>query len=741
VTRPPGDATTGAPAAAPDHARDATPTAAPLVAALFTQSPLSVALYDAEGRVAAGNAAYERHFGIRVADVPREWSLFTDAQLDAAGLLPLIRRAYAGETVTLPAVRYDAAAATGAHGRTVWTQAHCYPVRAESPGAPVTHVAVVHVDVTAWAEADAALRASEARYRALVEAAPQLAWVNGPDGAVGFFNERWYRYTGQDPRAAAGAGWLEAVHVDERAGLDAARRDAIAGGEAYALEMRLRRHDGVYRWFAARVVPLRDDAGAVVAWHGAALDVTEREEALARERLARAAADRAAERTARLQAVTAALATALTPDDVARVAVDQGVAALGAAAGALAVLTPDGAAVRTLRAVGYPDADVARYARFPLGADFPPAEAVRTGLGVWLGSAAERDARYPGLAELRRRNGDGAMAAVPIYTTRGVDAGTPGDAAAPGAAIGALSLNFAEPRAFDAEDRAFVGTLARLAGQALERARLYEAERAARGEAEEARGVAERANRARADFVASMSHELRTPLNAIQGYVQLLDMGLHGPVTAEQREALGRVSRAQTHLLGLINDVLNFTKLEAGRVEFDVRPTRVADVVRDVAPLVEPQLRAKGLAFAVRVPDDGAAGAAALVWADREKLGQVLVNLLSNAVKFTPAVQADGTPGRVTVDFTEQAGEPRVAYLRVHDTGIGIPGDKQDAVFDPFVQVSTGLTRTSEGTGLGLAISRDLARGMGGDLDVRSAPGEGSTFTVTLRRAGAAARG
>jgi signal transduction histidine kinase len=238
-----------------------------------------------------------------------------------------------------------------------------------------------------------------------------------------------------------------------------------------------------------------------------------------------------------------------------------------------------------------------------------------------------------------------------------------------------------------------------------------------------------------------MSHELRTPLNAIQGYVQLLDMGLHGPVTPGQREALGRVARAQTHLLGLINDVLNFTKLEAGRVEFDVRPTRVADVVRDVAPLVEPQLRAKGLAFAVRVPDDGAAGAPALVWADREKLGQVLVNLLSNAVKFTPAVQADGTPGRVTVEFTEQAGAPGVAHLRVHDTGIGIPGDKQDAVFDPFVQVSTGLTRTSEGTGLGLAISRDLARGMGGDLDVRSAPDEGSTFTVTLRRADAAARG
>ena len=242
-----------------------------------------------------------------------------------------------------------------------------------------------------------------------------------------------------------------------------------------------------------------------------------------------------------------------------------------------------------------------------------------------------------------------------------------------------------------------------------------------------------------------MSHELRTPLNAIQGYVQLLDMGLHGPVTGAQRDALGRVARAQTHLLGLINDVLNFTKLEAGHVEFDVRPTRAADVVRDVAPLVEPQLRAKGLAFVVRVAEGGAAGAPSAVWADREKLGQVLVNLLSNAVKFTPAVQADGAPGRVTVEFTEasaeDAGAPGVAYLRVRDTGIGIARDKQEAVFDPFVQVSTGLTRTSEGTGLGLAISRDLARGMGGDLTVESREGAGSTFTVTLRRVGAPANG
>jgi signal transduction histidine kinase len=255
-----------------------------------------------------------------------------------------------------------------------------------------------------------------------------------------------------------------------------------------------------------------------------------------------------------------------------------------------------------------------------------------------------------------------------------------------------------------------------------------------RAEAERHQADAERANRARADFLASMSHELRTPLNAIQGYVSLLEDGLYGPLAEPQREALGRVRRAQGRLLALVTDVLNFTRLEEGRVAFDVRETRVAEVVREVLPLVEPQLRGRGVRLDLVLPD-GAEDV--VVWSDREKLGQVLLNLLSNAMKFTPPVGPDGAPGRVTVELAGREGTPDHAYLRVHDTGVGIPRDKQDAVFEPFVQVSTGLTRTSEGTGLGLAISRDLVRGMGGDLRVRSVPGEGSSFTVTLRRVGA----
>ena len=303
-----------------------------------------------------------------------------------------------------------------------------------------------------------------------------------------------------------------------------------------------------------------------------------------------------------------------------------------------------------------------------------------------------------------------------------------------GRAYGALSLVRTDAShggsglRFTEADVELATELGRRVAGVVDNARAYAAERAARADAEEARARAEEANRAKSQFLATMSHELRTPLNAIAGHVQLLALGIHGPLGEAQREALTRVDRAQHHLLGLINDVLNYARIESGRVEYDLQPVRAADVVRDVATMVEPQLQAKGLLFDVRLPDEAAG--ALLVRADREKLLQILLNLLSNAVKFTPA------GGRVAVEAAagDAPGEPDVVLVHVVDTGIGIPSDKLEAVFEPFVQVRSDFARGAGGTGLCLAIIRDLARGMGGDLRARSVEGAGSTFTVTLRR-------
>ena len=254
-----------------------------------------------------------------------------------------------------------------------------------------------------------------------------------------------------------------------------------------------------------------------------------------------------------------------------------------------------------------------------------------------------------------------------------------------------------------------------------ENSRLYESERAARKEAELARAEAENANRAKSEFLANMSHELRTPLNAIAGYVELLDMEIRGPITPAQREDLSRIKASQRILLRLVNDVLNFAKLESGHVTVIVKNIDIANVLGELEPLVLPQLMSKGLTFDTDSCSDGLHALA-----DPEKLEQILLNLLSNAIKFTPAKGAI----HLTCDSDDTS-----VWIRVRDTGRGIPFEKQDRIFEPFVRVDEGFNRPTEGTGLGLAISRNLARAMGGELAVKSAPGNGSTFTLTLRRA------
>ena len=256
-----------------------------------------------------------------------------------------------------------------------------------------------------------------------------------------------------------------------------------------------------------------------------------------------------------------------------------------------------------------------------------------------------------------------------------------------------------------------------------ERERLLEAERSARTEAELARRIAEQANRAKSEFLAVMSHELRTPLNAIAGYAELMELGVQGPVSTSQREALERIQRSQRHLLGLINQVLNYARLETGNVRYTIADVPLDGIMRAAEALIFPQVQARGLRYTYLGHDPDV-----LVRVDSEKIQQIMLNLLTNATKFTDR------GGEIRVDV-EVAG--KVVRLRVHDTGVGIPADKLALIFDPFVQVDSQYTRTRDGVGLGLAISRDLARGMGCDLTVESEVGVGSTFTLALPLASA----
>jgi signal transduction histidine kinase len=537
------------------------------------------------------------------------------------------------------------------------------------------------------------------------------------------------------------------------------------------------------------------------------------------------------QRSTALFELTQALAHATSREAVGAVVLDRALPAVGVTMGNLSEVDPLRQELVLIAERGHQGAAMRAFERYSLSADTPGAEAVRTGELVTMASRQEWVERFP------------------IHVQWADDAGVEGSTIVPlrvgDRVVGIIALQVRGPRVFDADERQFLLAFADQCAQALERVRLFDAERRAREELarvfEEApvaialtrgsdhrfqianpryetlvgrtsvvgmtvaealpelreqgifelmdtvlatgkpyvgmdtlvwldrgpgrereegyftfvfqpvtlsglhtdgiaivandvtpqvlarmesdrlRTAAEAANLAKSDFLASMSHELRTPLNAIGGYADLLLLGVRGAITADQRTDLERINHSQRHLLGVINDILNFARVDAGNVDFVLRAVAIRDVMDDVQPLVMPQLGAKALSFEC---DPGAPGLA--VHADAEKVRQIVLNLLANAIKFTD----DG--GKIWM--TAEAQGDRVA-LSVHDTGIGIEPDRLAAVFEPFVQVHRTLARPMEGTGLGLTISRELARAMGGDLMVESTLGVGSTFTLTLPRA------
>lgn len=238
--------------------------------------------------------------------------------------------------------------------------------------------------------------------------------------------------------------------------------------------------------------------------------------------------------------------------------------------------------------------------------------------------------------------------------------------------------------------------------------------------AEAAQAEAEEANRVKMQFLSTMSHELRTPLNAIAGYAELLETGVRGSLTEVQLADVRRIQANQRHLLGLVESVLSYAKIDAGRIQFGLEDVPLASVLTEVEGIIAPLAEENGVTCAGCGPE---AGDNLTVYADADKLRQILTNLLANAIKFC------GRGGRIEV--THQVTEDKVE-IRVSDNGPGIAPEDQERIFEPFTQVDRGYTQTHGGTGLGLAISRELAHGMGGELSVESKDGQGSTFTLTL---------
>ncbi|PHM09724.1 hybrid sensor histidine kinase/response regulator [Nostoc sp. 'Peltigera malacea cyanobiont' DB3992] len=417
------------------------------------------------------------------------------------------------------------------------------------------------------------------------------------------------------------------------------------------------------------------------------------------------AALHAASRTTRLQAITAALSESLTPTQVAEVIVEQGIAALGASSVFVALLTQNGTELEIVRTVGEQQEIVDSSRRFSINASAPLAEAVRTKQPIWQEPTETRIARYANLAKEYAQSNYGAWISIPLIIE--------------GRAIGGMSLAFTEIQKFNQDDRAFMLALAQQCAQAMERARLYEAEQTARK-------VAENANRIKDEFLAVLSHELRSPLNPILGWSKLLQTKKLDEKTIPQ--ALKTIERNAKLQAQLIEDLLDISRILQGKISLNIYPVDLTSVISAAMETVRLSAEAKSIEMHISLePNLGQ------VLGDSNRLQQIVWNLLSNAVKFTP----EG--GRVDIrlsscsNVNSAPSTHNSALIQVSDTGKGIDPNFLPYVFEYFRQENSSTTRKFGGLGLGLAIVRHLVELHGGTVQVES-EGEdrGATFTVRL---------
>jgi PAS domain S-box-containing protein len=473
------------------------------------------------------------------------------------------------------------------------------------------------------------------------------------------------------------SGKTPAIHMGEDAFADIALELARSG--AARREVLSRTKDGLKRVIDLSAFAVRDRAGRPVCYVGIKRDVTEQRRS--EEELKR--------RFEELQVVyrmAEALGRALALDEIYDQAIDGLLDATHAHRASLLLFDADGV-MRFKSWRGLSDGyRAAVEGHSPWKQDTRDAQPVTV-------PDVETDPRLGALLPVLSDEGIRALAFVPLVD----DAGT---------LLGKFMLYFDTPHEWTEGELKLAKTIARHVSFAIAR-------HARETELREA-------NRAKSVFLATMSHELRTPLNAIAGYTDLLDAGIHGDMPPSQREAVQRIQANQRHLLRLIDDVLDFAKLEAGHLQVEIADVPVQETLDGTRVLVEPQFRTKDLRCVYESGDPRIT-----CRGDRAKMQQVLANLLSNAWKFTPS------GGTVAVSWEATDEDVRV---HVRDTGPGIPGADLETIFAPFVQLQTGFRRKVEGTGLGLAISRELARGMGGDVVASSVLGHGSTFTLTLPR-------
>jgi PAS domain S-box-containing protein len=552
-----------------------------------------------------------------------------------------------------------------------------------------------------------ALRQSQLELRALANSMPQLAWIAEQDGAMVWYNERWYDYTGTTPEQMAGDGWQRVYAPDCLGAMESHWEHSRKTGTPFELEVPIRSASGEFRWFLTRANPVHRSDGSVLRWFGTSTDVDQvkraqealRDETAVLELLNRTGAMLASQRDLQplLQEVTDA-ATSIS----------------GARFGAFFYNTTDSsgeALILHTLSTGAPSA----FSKF----DQPRATAVfgpsMRGEGTMRCDDLLKDPRYgknePYFGIPNGHPPVRSFLSVPVALRNG-------------AVIGCLFFGHPQPGIFNERTERIIGGIAAQAAVAIDNARLYEASQQAAEERKvlldserQARAETERTSQLKDEFLATLSHELRTPLTAILGWAQVLRRGSRNQADLDRGlQTIERNARAQAQL---IEDLLDMSSITSGKVRLDMQPLAPAAIAAAAIESVRPAAEAKQIhisrAFA---PTPG------MVSGDANRLQQILWNLLTNAIKFTPR------GGNVEVGVRRDGDQ---IAITVRDSGIGIAPGFLDHVFERFRQADSTTTRQHGGLGLGLAIVKHLVEQHGGTIAVTSqGAGQGASFTLRL---------
>jgi PAS domain S-box-containing protein len=631
------------------------------------------------------------------------------------------------------------------------------------------------------------LRESEERYRLLADMIPQHIWTTDPEGYHGYFSRRWYDFTGATLEETEGDRWLRFIHPDDRERTVARWQHSLKTGEPYSIEYRFRGADGEYRWFLGQAMPEHDEAGRITGWFGTLTDISdrkrldeERERLLAREREAREQVttilegitdaffavdrewrftyvNREAERLLKrsreellghsLWGEFSGAVGSRFEHEYRRAMTEETTVEFEAFAptiriwvNARAYPTGDGLSVF------FRDVTARKQAEEKLRESERNFRALANSIPqlAWMAEPAgsifwynERWFEYTGTTLDEMQGWGWRKVHHPEHVDRVVErirhafeTGEDWEDTFP------LRSRTGEYRWFlsravpirDAEGNVvrWFGTntdITESIEAAAERERLLERERKAREELE-------RVTESRERLMRGFSHDLKNPLGAADGHAQLLEAGYAGEISDEQRESVLQIRSSIRSALGLINDLLQLAKTEAGHIDVQTQPMDIRETVRELAEAFRPQCNAKGLAIDVQLPDDFPS-----IESDAARVRQVLGNLISNAIKYTPAGRVE-----IRLGLRNNPASPRPAQcvaIDVSDTGPGIPETKRHLLFQEFVRLDP---EAAAGAGIGLTISRRLARALGGDITVESEAGRGTTFTLWLPPAGDAMR-